>query len=160
MSTTVHFADFQSEIYADGLVGDVPLLPMTPEDMEEAARPLMSERTYAYVAGAAGGERTARSNRAAFDDWQIVPRHLRGVEDRDLSTELFGQRLRTPILLAPVGALGTVHADADVVTARVAAEFGVPMILSTLSCSPLEEVAQTWRRGDAAEGWFQLFLKT
>ena len=41
-----------------------------------------------------------RNNREAFDRWAIVPRMAHGVTERDLSVELLGTRLSTPILLA------------------------------------------------------------
>ena len=73
----------------------------------------MSRDAYAYVAGGAGLEGTIEANRAAFDRRRIVPRMMRDVSDRDLSVELFGRRLPTPFLLAPIGVLELVHRDVD-----------------------------------------------
>ncbi len=160
MTASPRFADFQQQVYAAGASGELPGLPMTPAGMEELARSRMTERDYSYVAGAAGTESTARSNLAAFDRWQIVPRHLRSAPERDLTTQLFGQRVPTPILLAPVGALSTVHPQAELVAAEVAATMGIPVILSTLSGSSLEEVAAVWHQVGAGVGWFQLYWPT
>ena len=46
----------------------------------------MTPEAVGYVVGAAGDEATARANRAGFDHWRIVPRMMRGVTARDLST--------------------------------------------------------------------------
>ena len=154
------FSDFESEIYQAGMAGVVPALPMTADDMEQAAARIMTPRSYGYVAGSAGSESTARANRSAFDSWEIVPRHLRGVPERDLSVELFGSRVPTPLLLAPIGALSIVWQKADLEVARVAAALGVPMVLSTLSTSTLEEVAVELGSGPAGRGWFQLYWPT
>ena len=61
-----------------------------------------------------------RENRAAFARHRIVPRMLRGVERPDASVELFGRRLDSPFLLAPVGVLELAHREADVAVARAA----------------------------------------
>ena len=61
----------------------------------------------------------------AFDKWQIVPRMLRDVSQRDLSIELFGTRLAAPVLLAPVGVQGIVNAEAEVASGKAAASAGV-----------------------------------
>ena len=154
------FADFESEIYLAGLAGQTPALPLTPRGLEQAAAQVMTPQSFAYVAGSAGTESTARRNRSAFDDWEIVPRHLRGVPERDLTVELFGCILPAPVLLAPIGALGTVRAGAELETAGVAAGLGLPMVLSTLSTSTLEEVAIRLAAGPRGTGWFQLYWPT
>ena len=162
------FADFQSEIYRAGLAGQSPEFPMAADELEREAARAMAPEVYSYVAGSAGSESTARANRAAFQQWSIVPRQLRGVPERDLSIELWGRTLPSPVLLAPIGALGAVATDAELEVARVAARLGVPMVLSTLASSPLEAVAAELRRGGAADGqpasggtgWFQLYWPT
>ncbi|MGA9775688.1 MAG: alpha-hydroxy-acid oxidizing protein [Candidatus Dormiibacterota bacterium] len=151
------FPEFQNEIYQAGVSGEVPQFPMTAEGMEAAAAAVMSPTAHAYVAGSAGLELTARANRAAFESWQIVPRHLRGVPERDLTVELLGRPLASPLLLAPIGALGIVREGAELLLARVAAELGVPLILSTVASTSLEEVAAELARGRQGVGWFQLY---
>jgi lactate 2-monooxygenase len=160
------FAEFQSEIYQAGLEGRTPDLPMTADGLEKAASQVMAPEVYAYVAGSAGAESTARANRSAFEKWEILPRHLRGVAERDLSISLFGTHLESPLLLAPVGGLNAVRPRGDLEVAQVAAHLGIPMVVSTLSGSTMEEVATELHRGpsvpDGADepkgiGWFQLY---
>ena len=81
--------------------------------------------------------------------WRIVPRVLRDVSDRDLSVELFGRRLPTPFLLAPIGVLELAHQDADVAVAKAAAAEGVPMIFSNQASRPMEECAEAMGDGAA-----------
>jgi lactate 2-monooxygenase len=75
---------------------------------------------------------------------------------RDLSVELFGLSLPSPLMMAPIGVIGLCAQDGhgDLATARAAATTGVPMIASTLSVDPLEEVAAQF--GDTP-GFFQLY---
>jgi lactate 2-monooxygenase len=149
--------DWQLGVYLDGLTGKMPELPMSYAELERRAERLMPPELWSYVAGGAGDERTQNANVTAFDRWGLMPRMLAGAAERDLSTELFGRRLPTPLMLAPVGVIGLCDlADGrgDLVTARAAAATGVPMIASTLSQDPLEDVAR--ELGDTP-GWFQLY---
>jgi lactate 2-monooxygenase len=147
----------QTEIYLAGVRGRRPTIPFDPTKLERLARQRMTPQAYAYVAGGAGAEGTMTANRAALDRWQIVPRVLRDVSDRDLSIELFGRRLPTPFLLAPVGVLELAHRDADLAVARAAAAEGVPMIFSNQASRPMEACAEAM--GEAPH-WFQLYWST
>ena len=135
--------DWQFETYLAGLDGVRPALPMSYADLARRAEETLSPELWSYVAGAAGDERTQDVNVAAFDWWGLMPRMLVGVAERDLSVQLFGRRLPTPLLLAPVGVIGLCDPDGhgDLVAARAAAATGVPMVGSTLMQDPLEEVA-------------------
>jgi lactate 2-monooxygenase len=83
-----------------------------------------------------------------------VPRVLRDVEKRDLSVELFGQRLPSPLLLCPIGVLELAHKEADLAVARAAAALQVPYIFSNQASVPMETCAAEMR---AAPRWFQLY---
>jgi lactate 2-monooxygenase len=106
------------------------------------------------VAAGAGGEGTVAANRAAFDRWRIVPRMLRDVSERDLSVQLFGRRLPTPFLLAPIGVLELAHPEADLAVARAARAEGIPMIFSNQASTPMERVAEAL---EDTPRWFQLY---
>jgi isopentenyl diphosphate isomerase/L-lactate dehydrogenase-like FMN-dependent dehydrogenase/catechol 2,3-dioxygenase-like lactoylglutathione lyase family enzyme len=144
----------QMEIYLNGLKGHKPDLPLAPEELEERARAVLPTSAYVYVAGGAGGEETVRSNRDAFRRWRIVPRFLRDVSRRDLAVELLGRRLPAPVLIAPVGVQAMLHPEAELAVARAARSLGVPMVLSSVSSTPLEKVAEAL--GDSPR-WFQLY---
>lgn len=85
---------------------------------------------------------------------QVIPRMLRQTTHRDLTVELFGDRFESPILIAPVGVQSIFHQDKETGVAEVAAEIGVPYILSTAASSSIEDVAKA--SGDGAR-WFQLY---
>jgi lactate 2-monooxygenase len=148
------FSNYQNEIYLNGTLGTPPEFPFEPSALEAAAEVAMTPEAFGYVAGAAGTESTARANRAAFDRWQIVPRFLRDVSTRDLSTTVLGTPMPAPIVLAPVGVQAIVHADAELAVARAAASVGLAMTLSTVSSYTLEAVATA---GGDSPRWFQLY---
>jgi lactate 2-monooxygenase len=145
------------QIYALGLGGEKPSVPVPLELLEQRAKEILSPRAYDYVAGGAGGEDTMRANRQAFYRWRIVPRMLRDVAKRDLSVELLGVRLPAPILLGPVGVQEIVHKDSDVASARAAALLGLPFVLSTMSSRTIEEVALEAAKVSDSPRWFQLY---
>ncbi|MGH3931422.1 MAG: lactate 2-monooxygenase [Pseudonocardiaceae bacterium] len=148
------FGDFQSEIYRRGLAGERPDLPMTYDGLEAAARGALSAEAFGYVAGGASSERTVAANHEAFTRWRIVPRMLRGVTERDLSTTLLGTPMSAPVLTAPIGVLGLVHPDAECAVTRAAAALGLVSVLSTASSTPLEDIAAS---APDALRWYQLY---
>jgi lactate 2-monooxygenase len=144
----------QTAVYLAGFAGRPPQVPVSPELLEAAAQRVLTPEVFDYVAGAAGGERTARANAAEFDRWFLVPRLMKDVHERDTRVELFGKSLPAPLLLAPVGALEIVRPDADLAVARVSAATGIPIVASTLTSRPLEEIAAAM---GSANRWFQLY---
>jgi len=150
-------AERELQIYALGLSGGKPSVPVPLHLLEQKAREILAPRAYDYVAGGAGGEDTMRANREAFYRWRIVPRMLRDVSNRDLSVEVLGARLPAPILLGPVGVQEIIHSDADVASARAAASLGLPFVLSTMSSRSMEDVAQWAAKVAESPRWFQLY---
>ena len=153
------YGSYQNEIYLNGLGGVVPRFPMAFAEWEDRARSALPSSVWSYVSGGAGDERTQRANVAAFDRWGLVPRMFVGAAERDLSVDLFGMRLPSPVFMAPVGVIGLCAQDGhgDLATASAAARTGVPMIASTLSVDPMEQVAAAF--GDTP-GFFQLYTPT
>jgi isopentenyl diphosphate isomerase/L-lactate dehydrogenase-like FMN-dependent dehydrogenase len=82
-----------------------------------------------------------------------------GASQRDLTVELFGMTLPSPLLMAPIGVIGRCTQDGhgDLATAAAAARTGVPMIASTLSADPMEDVAAQF---GGTPGFFQLYTPT
>jgi lactate 2-monooxygenase len=150
------FGDFQLEIYLGGLSGKKPPLPIRFEELEQAAHAAMPEGLVSYVAGGCGDERTQDANVAAFDRWGLMPRMFVGAAQRDFSIELFGMKLPTPVFLSPIGVIALCGADGhgDIATATAAAKTGVPMVASTLTEDPLEDVAAAF---GSTPGFFQLY---
>jgi lactate 2-monooxygenase len=148
------FASFQYEIYAAGLIEQKPELPVSAAELQQRAREAMTPEAYGYVAGGAGAEQTMRANLEAFERRRIVPRMLRDVSARDLSTTVLGTAMGAPLMLAPVGVQSIVHPEAELASARAAAARGIPFILSTAASHSIEQVAEAM--GEASR-WYQLY---
>ncbi len=153
------YGDYQIEIYFRGLAGVLPALPMSFAELEARAERAMPPSVWSYTAGGAGDEQTQRANSGAFAHWGLMPRMLVGATERDLSVELFGRRWPVPVFMAPIGVIGLCTTDqhGDLAAARAAERTGVPLVVSTLTMDPLEEVAAEF---GATPGFFQLYTPT
>ncbi len=108
----------------------------------ELARRRMSKIAWDYVNGAAGSETTMRRNRYALDCYAFKPRVLRDVSKLDCSTQVLGQRLRIPVVLAPMGSMHLINSDGAVGAATAAHQFGTGHILSSVARSSVDEIAE------------------
>lgn len=125
----------------------------TLSDVEQLARGTLSQAAYDYVAGGAGEERTLRDNVEAFRRRTVRPRFLVDVSKRDMSTALLGKTHTLPYGVAPTAFHRLFHPDGERGVARACVQRGVLHCLSTLSTTPLEEVAQ-----EGAPRWFQVYI--
>ena len=145
---------YQMQIYMKGTGNVKPALPVSFEELEKKAAEVMKPEAFAYIAGGAGAETTAHNNLEAFNQFQIIPRMMGDVSQRDISIELFGRKLPSPVLLAPIGVLSLAHPQAEVALAAAANQLHVPIIASTVSSKTLEEIAAS---GGDNPHWFQLY---
>lgn len=124
------------------------------EDARCLARRRLPWMVFDYIDGAAGTETGAHRNRAALDAMTLRPRILRDVSERSLSTTIFGGAADRPFGIAPMGMCNLSKPGADLMLARLAARYRVPLGVSTVASTPMEELIQV------AEGnaWFQLYF--
>src|ERR1700733_2965714 len=115
------------------------------------ARANLNQNCWDYIVGAAGAETTMRRNRMALDEIAFRPRVLRNVAQVDASVEVFGRKLRLPVMLAPIGALEMFDPGAGASVARAADRFGAAHMLSSVTSPGLEKVAE------AASGALRIF---
>ncbi len=122
-------------------------------DFDTACRRTIARDAYDFVSGAADDEWTMQRNRDAFRKITFRPRMLVDVSKLDCSVTLFGQKIEMPVLVAPTGTHGRVHAEGEPAMARAAGAAKTIMVVSTTSSYPIEKIAK------AATGplWFQLY---
>ncbi|MEI7368356.1 FMN-dependent L-lactate dehydrogenase LldD [Pectobacterium sp. 1950-15] len=123
-------------------------------DYRAAAQRKLPPFLFHYADGGAYGEHTLRRNTADLADIALRQRILKNVSDLSLETQLFGEKLAMPVVLAPVGLTGMYARRGEVQAARAAAQKGIPFTLSTVSVCPIEEVAPAINR----PLWFQLYV--
>jgi L-lactate dehydrogenase (cytochrome) len=135
---------------------DRPLgvVPATALDYRELARRRLPRQLFDYVDGGAYEEATMRANVADLERVLLRQIVMRDVSTREQATEVLGQRLKLPVILAPVGLGGMLAKRAEVQAARAAEAAGVPFIESTVSICSIEEVA----KATSTPPWFQLYV--
>lgn len=124
-------------------------------DLEEQAEKVIPQGGWGYISGGAGDEWTMRENVRAFEDIEIYPRVLAGIEKPDLRTSILGIDIKSPIIMAPAAAHALEHVTAEKGTAKGVADSGTIMAVSTYSNDTIEDIA---RASGGAPQWFQLYM--
>jgi lactate 2-monooxygenase len=152
-----NFGDFQIGVYADAVKGVNSRYPFDFRSIERKAAEALPDWVYRCVSAAAGDGRTQQANIDAFSHYGIVPRIMVSPPQRDLSIELFGKRLISPLFMCPIGLVGLCAPDfqGDLAAARASAVTGVPFMLSTGSQTPMEDVI---KEAGTTPSFFQLYL--
>ena len=151
-----HYGDYQNQIYNAGLSGIIPKIPVDYATLVTRAEKAMPPSVLNYVQGGCGDEYTQDQNAAAFRHWGMTPRMMVDCRERNLSINLLGMTLPTPIFMSPIGVNGIATQDehGDIAAAQASAATGVPFSSSTLSNDPLEDVLTAC--GDTP-AFFQLY---
>ena len=112
------------------------------EDFRRLAKHRLPGPIFNYIDGAADDELTYRRNTSAFDDCDLVPNVLAGVDKVDMSVEVMGQKLDMPIFCAPTALQRLFHPDGERAVAKAAEKFGTLFGVSSLSTVSLAEIGQ------------------
>lgn len=111
------------------------------QEIIQAARRNLPQDVWDYLTGGAESETTMRRNRLGFDSLGLRPRVLVDVSKVDTSTTFLGQKLRIPVMMAPIGSLQTITPEGGVAVAKAAAQFGTMNFVSSVTQPSLEEIA-------------------
>ena len=118
------------------------------------ARKELPRVLFDMVDGAAGDEITMRNNEAALAVIELAPKLLAGAPTRDQSVDLFGVKLRSPVIIGPTGLAGLLWPHAELAAARAAARFGTIYCTSHASTATMEEIGAA----TPEPKWMQVFL--
>jgi L-lactate dehydrogenase (cytochrome) len=113
------------------------------DDFRELARRRLPSPVFNYIDGAADDEVTRRRNTAAFDDCDLIPNVLAGVEDIDMSTTVMGRTLPMPLFLSPTAIQRLFHWQGERAVGRAAEKFGTFFGISSLATVSIEEIGRT-----------------
>ena len=125
------------------------------QEIIQAARRNLPQDVWDYLTGGAESETTMRRNRFGFDSLGLRPRVLVDVSKIDTSTTFLGQKLRIPVMMAPIGSLQTITPEGGVAVAKAAAEFGTMNFVSSVTQPSLEEIAASTNHPKI----FQLYVR-
>ena len=125
------------------------------EDLRVLAKKRVPRMFYDYADSGSWTESTYRANESDFQKIKLRQRILVNMEHRSTATTMIGQKVAMPVAIAPTGLTGMQHADGEILAARAAKQFGIPLTLSTMSICSIEEVA---KGTDGHPFWFQLYV--
>src|ERR671922_2536595 len=135
--------------------GSMSLDFVTNQEIIMAARRNLTQDVWDYVSGGSESESTMRRNRLGFDSLALRPRVCVDVSQIDTSTTFLGQKLRIPVMMAPIGSLQTITPEGGVAVAKAAAEFGTINFVSSVTQPSLEEIAASTNHPKI----FQLYIR-
>ncbi|MEM6987861.1 MAG: alpha-hydroxy-acid oxidizing protein, partial [Pseudomonadota bacterium] len=110
------------------------------QDFRKLAKRRLPGPIFHYIDGAADDERTYDRNTAAFDDCDLVPNVLAGVEEVDMSVEVMGQKLDMPLYCAPTALQRLFHHEGERAVAKAATKYGTMFGVSSLATVTVEEI--------------------
>ena len=122
-------------------------------DFEAAARKVLPPAHWGYLASGVDGDVTLNANIRGYSRWQLKPRRFVDVSHMDLSTDVLGTKMNSPILMSPIGSQRAFHAEGEIAVARAAKTKNQLQIVSTVASMPLEGIIAA--RG--APVWMQLY---
>jgi L-lactate dehydrogenase (cytochrome) len=123
-------------------------------DFRRLAKQRLPSPIFNYIDGAADDETTFRRNTASFDDCDLVPNVLRGVETVDLSTTIMGQKLAVPFYCSPTALQRLFHHQGERATAAASAKFGTMFGVSSLGTVSLEELRRQYSTPQCYQFYF------
>ena len=110
------------------------------DDLRLLAKQRLPGPIFHYIDGAADDEVTYRRNTSAFEDCDLVPNVLAGVENIDMSVTVMGQKLDLPIFCSPTALQRLFHHDGERAVAKAAEKFGTMFGVSALGTVTLKEI--------------------
>lgn len=125
-------------------------------DFRKLAKQRLPAPIFHYIDGAADDELTYARNTSAFDDIDLVPNVLAGVEKIDMSVEVLGSKLDMPLFFSPTAMQRLFHHDGEFALADAAEKYGTMFGVSTIGTRSIEELSA---RNDAPK-LFQIYIHT
>jgi len=123
------------------------------DDLRNKAKSKIPSFAFEYLDGGCNEDVNLHLNTSELRDVRLNPNYLNDYQSTDLDVELFGKTYKAPFGVAPVGLQGLIWPNSPKILAKAAFEHQVPFILSTVSTSSIEEIAQITH----GEFWFQLY---
>ena len=123
------------------------------EQFRRFAKKRLPGPIFHYIDGAADDEVTYRRNTSAYDDVDLVPNVLAGVETIDMSTTIMGKKIDMPLFLAPTALQRLFHHDGENAVGAAADNFNTWFGISSLATASIEHIARTIK----APKMFQLY---
>jgi len=123
------------------------------DDLKKRAKGRIPHLSWEYLNCGTGDERAVSRNEEALAQVTLLPRFMKGYQELELSTTLFGKRYDAPFGVAPIGLTGLIWPRAEHILAKMANQYRIPYCLSTVATQTPETIAPLV----GEMGWFQLY---
>ena len=123
-------------------------------DFRELARRRLPSPIFNYIDGAADDECTYDRNTRCFEDCDLVPNVLRGVQNIDMSVEILGQKLDMPIYCSPTALQRVFHHQGENAVAAAADKYGTLFGVSSLGTVSLSDVRRRYQGPQCYQFYF------
>lgn len=124
------------------------------QDFRRLAKRRLPGPIFNYIDGGADDEATLRRNTLSFDDVDLLPSVLAGVEEVDMSVSVMGQKLAMPIYCSPTALQRLFHHEGEFAVARAANKFGTMFGVSSLGTSSVEAIRRETTTPQAYQFYF------
>ena len=111
-------------------------------DFRKLAKSKLPFPIFHYIDGGADDETTLKRNTKSFENCDLVPNVLRGVEDIDLSIKLFGKKIDLPFFLSPTALQRLFHYEGEMAVGQAAEAFNTFFGISSLSTVSASEISK------------------
>lgn len=125
-------------------------------DLREKAKKKIPRFAFEYLDGGCNEDVNLHKNTSDIRDVELLPYYLSKHTRSDMKTELFGHTYDAPFGIAPVGLQGLMWPNSPEILAKAAFEHNIPFVLSTVSTSSIERIAELTE----GRAWFQLYHPT
>ncbi len=126
------------------------------EDLRGKSKKRIPKFAFEYLDGGCNEDVNLHKNTKEIRDIELLPNYLSKHTGSDIKTELFGHTYDAPFGIAPIGLQGLMWPKAPEILAKAAFEHNIPFILSTVTTSSIETVAEITE----GKAWFQLYHPT
>ena len=124
------------------------------DDFRALAKERLPSPIFHYIDGGADDEVTLRRNTTSFENCDLIPNVLRGVEEVDMSVSLMGKRIDLPLFFSPTAVQKLFHHEGEHAVAKVAQEHGTFFGISSLATVSVEEISERY----SCPKMFQLYI--
>ena len=111
------------------------------KDFRNLAKKRLPSPIFHYIDGAADDEITYKRNTDAYEQCDLIPNVLSGVDKVDMSTTVMGQKLDMPLYCAPTALQRLFHHEGEIGVAKAAEKFGTMFGISSLGTASIEEIS-------------------
>ena len=126
------------------------------DDLRKRAMVKMPKFAFEYLDGGCNEDINLNKNRTDLQKIELMPQYLSTFEKSEMKTELFGHIYDAPFGISPIGLQGLIWPNSPEILAKSAKKHNVPFILSTVTTSSIERIAEITE----GKSWFQLYHPT